>query len=221
MNLPKRIRKRNENTNNINNLQLTQSEKILIDNNKFSEYFQNYKSSCSKQNFFLTSNQKIDQNDDKLIINHQVVFLFDITGSMKSIINSVKAEIVPVIKRLKENATIEVTKMMNSNLFVINFYVSVIGYRDFSDDRHFETFDFTVDIREIEDFLGTLEAMGGGDQPEDVKGAFIHALFRISDISKKLSWKDDVASKSIYLITDAPAHGKNFNNCGYVTHLSI
>jgi hypothetical protein len=98
--------------------------------------------------------------------------------------------------------------------FALNFEVSIVGYRDFEDETHFETHDFTSEIPEIETFLGTLRAKGGGDQPEDVKGAFIHALFGVSEKAKKLSWKNDTASKTIYLITDAPAHGAFFHDSG-------
>jgi hypothetical protein len=158
-----------------------------------------------------------DSVDKEIItITHQTTFALDLTGSMQSIIDSVKNEIVPVTKRLKEEASKAVESLPNdgTQVFVLNFEVAVIGYRDFLDSVHFETHDFTSEISEIEEFLKTLRAMGGDDEPEDVKGAFIHALYGVSDISQKLSWKTDTASKSIFLITDAPAHGLYFHLSG-------
>lgn len=152
--------------------------------------------------------------ENATVITHQTVFLLDITGSMQSVIDSVKKEIVPVMQRLKDEATRAVSEIPNNDgqVFVLNFEVSVIGYRDFCDSKHFETYDFTSEIPEIEEFLKTLRADGGNDEPEDVKGAFVHALFGVSDKAMKLSWKTDTASKSVFLITDAPAHGNEFHS---------
>lgn len=158
--------------------------------------------------------------DDKeiVIITHQTTFVLDITGSMQPIIDSVKNEIVPVTKRLKDEASRAVELLPNDGTqsFILNFEVAVIGYRDFMDNVHFETHDFTSNISEIEKFLKTLRAIGGDDESEDIKGAFVHALYGVSDISQKLSWKTDTASKSIFLITDAPAHGFNFHSSGII-----
>jgi hypothetical protein len=166
-----------------------------------------------KNNRYVVTTSKKEPSTASIIITHQTVFLFDITGSMQSIIDSVKQEIVPVMKRLEEEAVKAVSETISdSNSFVLNFEIAVVGYRDFCDNKHFETHDFTSKIQEIEEFLKSLEANGGGDEPEDVKGAFVHALFGISDKANILSWKTDTASKSIYLITDAPAHGLLFHS---------
>lgn len=176
-------------------------------------------SAISKQkiNKFISSNTSLNINEQvepvPQVITHQTVFLFDITGSMQSVIDSVKKEIVPVMQRLKDAAIQAVSETAgDNNRFVLNFEIAVVGYRDFTDSTHFNTHDFTSEIPEIEEFLKSLNAEGGGDEPEDVKGAFIHALFGISDKAKKLQWKTDTASKSIYMITDAPAHGASFHS---------
>lgn len=167
-----------------------------------------------KKNRFERSINVQTISENATVITHQTVFALDITGSMQSVIDSVKKEIVPVMQRLKDEATKAVAEIPNDDgqVFVLNFEVSVIGYRDFTDPKHFESHDFTSEISEIEEFLKTLKADGGGDEPEDVKGAFVHALFGVSNKAVKLSWKDDTASKSIFLITDAPAHGHKFHS---------
>lgn len=166
-----------------------------------------------KSNRYVVTTSAQESVTNESVITHQTVFLFDITGSMQSVINSVKQEIVPVMNRLKEEAIKAVNETVsNSNTFILNFEIAVVGYRDFCDQKHFETHNFTSEISEIEEFLKSLEAVGGGDEPEDVKGAFVHALFGISDKATKLSWKTDTASKSVYLITDAPAHGFAFHS---------
>ena len=185
--------------------ELTMYRRTYIDSGKFKH----------KHNKFTKSASPIFP-ENVTVITHQTVFLLDITGSMQNIINSVKKEIVPVMKRLKEEAekTVEALPTNGETKFVLHFEVSIIGYRDFMDCDHFETHDFTSEISEIETFLAGLIARGGDDEPEDVKGSFIHALFGISDVTQKLSWKTDTASKSIFLITDAPAHGQSFHTTG-------
>lgn len=199
-----------------------------LEENQFAEYKKKYKISATnkrKLNTFakpVTSEvgEIIEHIDPSQQITHQTVFIFDITGSMGLQIESVKKEIVPVMQRLKEHAELAVREAVGENgmQFSLNFEVAIVGYRDFDDVAHFETHDFTSEIGNIETFLGTLKAVGGGDEPEDVKGGFIHALFGITSetgMSPKLAWKSDTASKSIYLITDAPAHGTEFHNSGF------
>lgn len=191
--------------------------------NELSQYQNLYNAANNKKtktNLFvksLNTQAEITLNNN-IIITHQTLFILDVTGSMQNIIDSVKREIVPVMEKLKNEATNAVNSIANSNgvKFVLNFEVALIGYRDFVDRVHFETHDFTSNILEIETFLSNLIANGGGDEPEDIKGAFIHALFGISDISHKLSWKNNIASKSIYLLTDSPAHGKSFHSLQFL-----
>lgn len=86
------------------------------------------------------------------------------------------------------------------------FRFGCICYRDPIDsppDIH-EYIGFTRDIGKIVNFLKGVRAWGGGDEPEDIAGAFAYALDRT-----KFHWKKD-SSKAITLISDAPAHGKKY-----------
>jgi hypothetical protein len=51
-------------------------------------------------------------------------------------------------------------------------------------------------------FINDLLAMGGGDTPEDICGAFRQVLNQ--------NWKSN--AKYAVLITDAPCHGKKYHN---------
>lgn len=176
------------------------------------------KSRKQKRNKFQHSEMTIEVSENEIQITHQVAFVLDITGSMQPEIDSVRNEIVPVIETLKTEATSAIADIppVEGKHFSLNFEVAVIGYRDFGDSCHFQTHDFTSDIDTIKQFLSTLCATGGDDAPEDVKGAFIHALYGVSNIADKLQWKSETASKSIFLITDAPAHGMMFHESGIV-----
>lgn len=192
------------------------NNEVITIPNEFTIYQQTYIDSNDQLKNKINRFERFDNSTNfpknAIIITHQTLFILDITGSMQSIIDSVKNEIVPVMRRLKEVATNAVNELKNDgNIFVLNFEVSIIGYRDFCDKIHFETHDFTSDIYNIEEFLNSLKASGGGDEPEDVKGAFIHALYGVSDRCQKLSWKSETASKAIFLITDAPPHGIKFH----------
>lgn len=46
--------------------------------------------------------------------------------------------------------------------------VSFVGYRDVQDNPRFSVKEFTDDISDVKEFIGTVRAFGGGDFPEDV-----------------------------------------------------
>ncbi len=86
--------------------------------------------------------------------------------------------------------------------------IGLICYKDKREFRlmQWEVLDLSSDITKFTETLQTHQASGGGDTPEDVKGAFQIALDET-----KITWKSDL--KYLILITDAPAHGKKYNNC--------
>ena len=83
--------------------------------------------------------------------------------------------------------------------------VSVVGYRDYDDKQRFEIMGFG-DAVEAKEFLQGLKATGGGDEPEDVVGAL--------NVCLQQDWSES-ASKKVYFITDAPPHGKDYNDCKF------
>jgi hypothetical protein len=193
--------------------------------NKFKNYFEVYESNSqknTKKNNFIIKSIAPNPEDGKLVIRHQLVFLMDATGSMGPYIEGTKKEIVKFIDTIKQNCLNDMKTLPDykENNVYLEFQVAVVAYRDFCDNIHYETIDFTTDIKSIENWLAKIEAFGGGDQPEDIQGAFINCFFGVSDKSPKLSWETsgDIAGRSIILMTDAPAHGDNFINCGEELH---
>jgi hypothetical protein len=186
----------------------------------FESYFSNYngtKSKCEHKNVFTRSTVNLNEEDTCIKVSHQLCFVLDITGSMQTLIDSVKHEIVPMIDMLRNDAEFAIASLPDSENYILDFQVALVGYRDFDDMKQFEVHDFTSDIEKIKTFLSTLVADGGNDAAEDVKGAFIHTLFGLDDdYSHRLSWKTETASKSVYLITDAPAHGRKFHTQGVI-----
>jgi len=82
--------------------------------------------------------------------------------------------------------------------------IHVIGYRDYCDARRFEVKPFHEDVSEVKDFIGSLKAQGGGDTPEDIAGALKVCLMQ--------DWTEE-ANKKVFMICDAPPHGKMYHNC--------
>lgn len=196
-------------------------------NSKFKSYFSTYfyrrdKNIRKKSNIFLNgeilSNQDNNKNGNKgniEIIRHQVVFIVDVTSSMNMYITGTKERIEEFIETLKHNIKEDIEKEYPEKKDSINyiFEVAIVAYRDFRDEKHFETLDFTSNLDQVKNFLKSLKVHGGDDLPEDVEGALIHALFGIDNISKKLSWTmyNNVASRMIILLADSPPHGLLIN----------
>lgn len=76
--------------------------------------------------------------------------------------------------------------------------MSFLGYRDVRDSKRFEIYKFTSEIEELQSFIGTVRATGGGDAPEDIFGAF-------NEIIHSLKWESQ--TRVIIHIADAPCHG--------------
>ena len=125
-------------------------------------------------------------------------FVLDCTSSMKNCIQAAKDKIVEIQSRI--------VRCLGSGG---NVRFSVVGYRDYEDEKHFEIQPFTDNVKDVQAFLSNLKAEGGGDVCEDVIGALSHAL--------KLNWQ--ARTRIIYLICDTPPHGKRFAPVVSVKHL--
>lgn len=183
-------------------------------NNNFDSYMTLYNKTVHNNVFNKCYFTVLDENKKKVI--HQIVFLMDATGSMQTYINGTKLQIKTFIDNLRSKVYDDFENEYNEQErkeFEFIYEVAIVCYRDFGDNIHFETLDFTNDLSKVEQFLGTIRANGGSDAPEDVKGAFIHALFGIDSTNCKLSWEDrgQVASRNIMWLADAPPHGNKFN----------
>jgi len=123
-------------------------------------------------------------------------FLLDTTGSMDAHINGVKENILQIAENCEK---------MKVDLIGIAF----VGYKDWEANgtKHegIEILDFTTDLHKFKDFVGKIQAGGGGDGPEDVLGG-IHASVN------RLNWPKDSLARIIFHFADAPAHGTQFHS---------
>ena len=62
---------------------------------------------------------------------------------------------------------------------------------------------FSENIEEVKTFISTVDAEGGADQPEDTQGGLKICLLQ--------DWTQE-AIKRVVLITDAPPHGRQYQN---------
>lgn len=157
---------------------------------QLSNFNKNY--SVMKSDFsILESYEKVFFKDTTL----DVMFIMDITGSMGMWLTEAKANIDSIITEITENNPCSKIR------------VSFIGYRDY-DDRikgDFICKDFTENVEEVKKFIKDLDAYGGGDEPEDIAGAFDAAL--------KMKWESN--ARYCVLVCDAPCHGVKYHNIIY------
>jgi hypothetical protein len=126
-----------------------------------------------------------------------VVFLIDATGSMAATLKGAHDKAAEIAIDLR---------VRNPD---VKFEFGSVCYRDPIDshgDVH-EVHQLSDNMDSLVEFLGTVQAQGGGDGPEDWVGAYDLALGRIA-------WRN--GAKTIVHIADAPAHGARF--CGYNNH---
>ena len=120
-----------------------------------------------------------------------LAFLVDATGSMSSIITTVKEEIYRIVDKIKD-------KYLEAQLSV-----AFVGYRDHCDgSNRIQMQNFTNDISSFRSFVSNVEAVGGGDTAEDIFGGLEEA--------GKLSWT--AVNRILVHFADAPCHGSRFHN---------
>jgi hypothetical protein len=151
-------------------------------------------------NFLLWVNQKsninilkpeimpIQQQQKKVKGVADIVFCIDATGSMQTVIDSVKDNIDHFVHSLKD---------LSANM-PIDWQARVIGYRDFSCDTEYliDKFGFVTSADDIKSQLDQIVADGGGDEPEST-------LDVIAIAAKKSAWRTTLAHKTIVVFTDA------------------
>ena len=118
-----------------------------------------------------------------------LIFVIDLTGSMRDDIDEVKAQASEIVDNIAES--------------IPDYRIAIVGYRDFGDDPMFEDYAFSKNKKEILDNINSLTVHGGGDFPEAVYEALMRAI-----LTEEIGpWRDGVAKK-IILMGDAPPHEK-------------
>lgn len=117
--------------------------------------------------------------------NMQIMFVIDATGSMGDELSYLKAEIDDIITKVKDaNQT-------------ANIELSILMYRDTTDEYLTRYSDFSTDIEAQKAFLLEQTAKAGGDRPEAVDEALSFAM--------EQQWNEN-ATKLLIHVADAPAH---------------
>ncbi len=124
----------------------------------------------------ITSFLAMDKESSDVI---DIVFLFDQTGSMGSVIQAVK-----------DNALLFADILKKSDM---DYRVALITFSDSIEKQ----FPFTKDIEQFKSNVGSISAVGGGDGPENALESMNTAL--------KLQFRPN-ANTAFVLITDAPYH---------------
>lgn len=132
-----------------------------------------------------------------------IVFCIDCTGSMSPIINTVKNLTLgfydDLIKTMADSYQRKVETLR----------VKVIAFRDYYCDgdqamKESEFFTLPKDKKAFHDFVASLEAKGGGDEPESALEAM--ALAMKSDWVKVSDPNREKARNAVVIFTDASAH---------------
>ncbi|CAD8134089.1 unnamed protein product [Paramecium octaurelia] len=145
----------------------------------------------SKHKFPCSSTHK-----GNLIQGINIAFVIDSTGSMSEYIQNCKEVIISIMQKIKQNNKIEMK-------------FAIVSYKDHSNP--YDEFQNVVNICQFTSytvaigFLNSLSAEGGDDEPEAVLDG-LHA-------SSELNWNDNYQNL-LYLIADAPPHGKKYHNFG-------
>lgn len=115
-----------------------------------------------------------------------VVLVIDGTGSMKLIINSVKARMTQLIQAIHRLVPIA--------------RVGIVVYGGRHEKLQIQP--LTLQPRELLHFLGNIKAVGGGEWQENMYGGVSYAV-------NKMDWKP-YAKKVIVLVGDSPPHNSRF-----------
>ncbi len=117
-----------------------------------------------------------------------VAFCIDTTSSMQGEIDSVKAKVKSMVKKITTSKDKPIVR------------VGLVAYRDKGDDYVTKVFPLSDDIDQVVNDISELRAEGGGDGPEAVDCGLHSAI-------NELQWNTGKkTAKLIFLIGDAPPH---------------
>ncbi|XP_064603770.1 uncharacterized protein LOC135469159 [Liolophura sinensis] len=120
----------------------------------------------------------------------QIVFSFDTTGSMSSILDEVRGRLTDMIGRLQAD--------------IPGIQIAVFAHGDYCDEREFyvtKHIDFTDNVNDLFQFVSDVGGTGGGDTDE----CYELVLRQVQG----LSWQEN-SQKSLVLIGDAGPHAPDY-----------
>ena len=135
--------------------------------------------------------KKIEDDINKTRLD--ILFVIDSTNSTNTHLESIKNNFNNMISNIYKACP------------TASIFIGFIGYTDFLEldlGEEYIDIDFTGKKEEIYEKIRNLYPHGGGDDAEDLAGAF--------DMALKKTWKG--FSRFAILATDAPCHGKEFHS---------
>ncbi len=148
-----------------------------------------------QQNSLVEKKRKVD-----------MVFLLDATASMKPCIDALKDNISSFIETLVNPAG-------NEGIVIEDWRIKICGYRDVKadGDQWWVDTDFSSEIDEVKSNLGSLQANGGGDEPESL----LDAIWKVANFKEaekggqydSSTWRSkSEAAHVLVFFTDAQSH---------------
>lgn len=120
----------------------------------------------------------------------EMVFVLDTTGSMGGLIQGAKTKIWSIVNDVMQNQAQKT-----------NVKIGLVAYRDRGDDYVTQITDLNDDLDAVYSKLMTFKAIGGGDEPEDVRQALAKSLSNI-----QWSKPGSDVKRIIFLVGDARPH---------------
>jgi hypothetical protein len=135
-----------------------------------------------------------------------IVFLIDVSGSMQSCLDALKNNIGTLVDQMTNPGP-------NAEAIVKDWRIKVCGYRDANADssKWWEEMPFTNDVSQVRSDLSSLNADGGGDEPESL----LDGLWKLSKMpasdkgqtGDSNAWRHrHDAARCVIVFTDASCH---------------
>lgn len=131
-----------------------------------------------------------------------LLFIIDCTNSINTYLSDIKKNFDKMINDIWDNVP------------TAKIHIGFIGYTDFSEIEFGEEYiniNFTEDKTKIVEKIKNLEPHGGGDEAEDLAGAF--------ELSLNKGWKG--FTRFAVLATDAPCHGEEFHSSDVIDNYKV
>ncbi len=116
-----------------------------------------------------------------------VLFLLDSTGSMADEIDRIKDTLLSISARISDLPSQP------------DLRLGMVSYRDRGDEYITRVFDFDADAGRFSDTIHSVQADGGGDEPESLNEA-LHVALNAPE------WRTEDAIRLVFLLADAPPH---------------
>ena len=116
-----------------------------------------------------------------------VLFLLDSTGSMADEIDRIKDTLLSISARISDLPSQP------------DLRLGMVSYRDRGDEYVTRVFDFDADAGRFSNTIRSVQADGGGDEPESLNEA-LHVALNEPD------WRTGDAIRLVFLLADAPPH---------------